>query len=117
MTTTKKIKVSIYNRSGQPLKVHCLKCNLGKDGDEFEVRNKSVIKLLPGRYQLILFYDCRNVILKTKGSDAIEVGDIPAPDNNQCQGKIVILNYPEKKTKIYCREQYSVASILSEGHI
>ncbi len=115
MAPIKKIKVTILNRSRFRLKVHCVKCNLGKEGDEFEVRNKLVLKLQPGRYKLKLHYDCRNVILETKGNDAIEVGDIPAPCNNQFLGKMVVLNYPVKKTRIYCREQYSVASILEDS--
>jgi len=116
MSPIKKAKIIIINRSGLKLYVRLSKS--GQEGTQnYEVKNRSVFRLHPARYKILLYYDCRTLVLETKGESALEVGDMPAPCNNKFLAKMVVLNFPRKTTKIVCREQVSVASILEKSPV
>lgn len=110
----KKKRIVIVNRGKRTLHLLCKKCRIpGKD--KYMVRNRLVLKLLPGEYNLQVYYSDRAVVLESSMNGHLKVEDIVSPLDNRFMGKHILLPDSIRKIKITCREQYSVASIV-EGN-
>lgn len=107
----RKTKLIIINKSDLPLKVSCKNCNL-TSGDKFEVKRRFRVKLEPGRYNLMFYYDCANLKLETNAKDILEVGDIPCPNDQKFNGKMIILNYSRGPIKVICEDKFSVLEYI-----
>lgn len=107
----KKRRIVIVNRGKRNLHLLCKKCRIpGKD--TFIVRNRKVLKLLPGEYNLQVYYSDRAVVLESNMNGNLEVEDVVSPHDSRFMGKRISLPESIQKLKITCREQFSVASIV-----
>jgi len=107
----KKRKIVIVNRGKRTLHLFCKKCKLPGQ-DKFMVRNRKVLKLLPGDYNLEVFYSDRTVVLESSMDGDIQVEDVISNKDNRFMGKRILLSDSINKLKITCKEQLSVASIV-----
>jgi len=85
--------------------------------DIFKVIKRKTIKLQPGRYTVTLHYDSSNIDLVSNLNGNLEIGDIPSPGNKRFRAKLMVLNYPEKRVKVTCKEKISIANLIQGGEI
>lgn len=65
----------------------------------------------------MLHYDNMNIDLETNLDGGLEVGDIPTPGSNRYRAKLIVLNYPNRRVRIICREKISVVNLIQGGKI
>jgi len=116
MTDYNYFKITIINKAGIPLYVECDNCGT-EERKNFTVKRRATLRRPVDRYQFKLYYDCRSLVLETRGSNMIEADKIPAPCNPGFQGKLVVINYAEKAVRITCNEVLSVSNIIEGAHL
>lgn len=107
----KKIRIVIVNRGKRKLSLLCERCRV-PGTDRFEIRNRKVLKLLPGEYRLKAFYSNRSVVIESRVFEGIHMEDIVSHSDSRIVGKKITFSGAGKKIKIACNEQYPIASII-----
>lgn len=107
----KRSKVIFVNKSKLSLHVECKKSG-SYDQDDFVVNNRKVLRLLPGQYEITLYYEGRTVLVSSKMIDFMDITAVSAPNHSKSSAKKIVLNTSERNVKIIFREQISVGSIL-----
>ena len=102
----------IVNRSRQPLHVECLNCGIRNEKFSETVRNRKVIQLKPGRYQLNLYYENANIDVESSLNGELIIGEVASPMNPKYLASLVILNNLEQHIRLYCYKRISIASII-----
>jgi hypothetical protein len=107
----KRFKVIFVNKSKLSLHVQCKKSG-SNDQDEFVVNNRNVLRLIPGQYEMTVYYEGRTALISSNMVDAMDIIAVTSPNHSRFSAKQIVLSLPEQNVKIVFRDQISVGSIL-----
>jgi hypothetical protein len=107
----KRSKVIFVNKSKKVLYAQCRKAG-SSDPDNFMVVKSKSIRLFPGQYEIMVYYESGAVLISSKSIDSMVISEVSAPGHSKFTAKHIRINLPERNTRMIFREQISVGSIL-----
>lgn len=109
----RKLRIVIINRGRHKLFVEFKRCGC-KDSGKITIKNRRVLKLDSGRYELYIGYENANLKIKSKLNGVKDLVEIPSIMNRKCNGNKMMIHDPEKSLRLICRETVSIANIVEK---